>query len=160
MLAGPAWKATATGGAAVDHPIRGLVESALGAIQQMVDVNTVVGEAVQTGDGGVIIPVSRVSFGFVAGGGEYGGRPSADGAPFGGGSGAGVSVRPVAFLVVHGQDVRLLPVEGNTALERLLDLTPELLEEVAGLWGRGAGMEQRVVWRRRPYAAQADEPSD
>jgi sporulation protein YtfJ len=132
-----------------EHPIQGLMHTAMDSIKQMVDVNTVVGDAVETGDGGVIIPVSRVSFGFAAGGGEYGAR-RADGGegPFGGGSGAGVSVQPVAFLVVRGGDIRLLPVESNAAVERLLDLAPDLLDQVAALWGRSTGLRQAPAARR------------
>ncbi len=140
-----------------EHPIQGLMQTAMESIKQMVDVNTVVGDAVQTGDGGVIIPVSRVSFGFAAGGGEYGTKGASTEAPFGGGSGAGVSVQPVAFLVVHGGDVRLLPVDGNTALERLLDLTPDILDEVAGLFGRGSQTERDVALRARPYGGEGPD---
>jgi sporulation protein YtfJ len=140
-----------------EHPIQGLMQTAMESIKQMVDVNTVVGDAVQTGDGGVIIPVSRVSFGFAAGGGEYGTRAAAGDAPFGGGSGAGVSVQPVAFLVVHGDDVRLLPVDGNTALERLLDLTPDILDEFMGLFGKGNGTPHDVPLRTRAYADEAGD---
>lgn len=126
-----------------DHPIQGLMRSSLESIKQMVDVNTVVGDAVETGDGGVIIPVSRVSFGFAAGGGEYG-KARAEGAepPFGGGSGAGVSVQPVGFLVVRGGDIRLLPVESNATVERLIDMAPDLLEQVAAMWGRSTGLRR------------------
>lgn len=139
------------GDTVAEHPIQGLMQTAMESIKQMVDVNTVVGDAVQTGDGGVIIPVSRVSFGFAAGGGEYGAKGAASDAPFGGGSGAGVSVQPVAFLVVHGGDVRLLPVDGNTALERLLDLTPDIIDEVAGMFGRNGQTDREVSLRARPY---------
>jgi sporulation protein YtfJ len=133
-----------------EHPIQGLMHTAMDSIKQMVDVNTVVGDAVETGDGGVIIPVSRVSFGFAAGGGEYG-RPRAEGAeaPFGGGSGAGVSVQPVGFLVVRGGDIRLLPVESNATVERLIDMAPDLLEQVAAMWGRSTGL------RRAPMPVRA-----
>jgi sporulation protein YtfJ len=107
----------------------------------MVDVNTVVGDAVETKDGSVIVPVSQVAFGFCAGGGEYGSRPGdgATGLPFGGGSGAGVSVRPVAFLVVCQGAVRLLPVDQRASFERLLELAPEVLERVLGVLGPRSG---------------------
>jgi sporulation protein YtfJ len=131
------------------HPIQGLMETAMQSLQGMVDVNTVVGEAVETKDGSVIVPVSQVSFGFVAGGGEYGWarRPAPEAPiPFGGGSGAGVSVRPVAFLVVQQGSVRLLPVDQRASLERLLDLAPEVVErilEALGRPGRAASRDGR-----------------
>lgn len=133
-----------------EHPIQGLMQTAMESIKQMVDVNTVVGDAVETGDGGVIIPVSRVSFGFAAGGGEYGTRrPESGAGPFGGGSGAGVSVQPVAFLVVQRGDIRLLPVEANATVERLIDLVPDVLEQVATMWGRPTAPRPAVVAPRR-----------
>ena len=82
------------------HPISNMMQTALENIKDMVDVNTVIGDAIETGDGNTIIPVSRVCFGFVAGGGEYGSQDAhrlvTDNAqdnalPFAGGSGAGVS---------------------------------------------------------------------
>src|SRR5690606_37334977 len=108
------------------HPIEGLMKTAMESIKEMVDVNTVVGDAVETQDGTVIIPVSRVSFGFAAGGGEYGGdrggmsgRQEAAKAPFAGGSGAGVSVQPVGFLIVGHDQVRMLPVTDRAIYDRL-----------------------------------------
>ena len=120
------------------HPIQGLMQTAMQSLQGMVDVNTVVGDAVETKDGAVIVPVSQVSFGFAAGGGEYGtARRSGDESaiPFGGGSGAGVSVRPVAFLVVQQGNVRLLPVDQRASYERLIELAPELADKVLAAFG-------------------------
>jgi len=109
----------------------------------MVDVNTVIGAPVETKSGGTIIPVSKVSFGFAAGGGEYGQKESTteDGEsalPFGGGSGAGVSVQPVGFLVLHQDEVRLLPIGSNPAFDRLMDQAPDLIDRIGGVV-RGQG---------------------
>ncbi len=121
-----------------DHPIQGLMQTAMEAIKGMVDVGTVIGDAVETKSGTLVIPVSSVSFGFAAGGTEFGRadarREDAPGHPFGGGSGAGVSVRPVGFLVVHQDQVRMLPVDENAALERMVDLAPEILERIRAMW--------------------------
>ena len=112
------------------HPIEGLMKTAMQAIKEMVDVNTVVGDAVETNDGTVIIPISQVACGFAAGGGEYETISSAktQGLPFGGGSGAGVSVKPVGFLVVRMNDVRLISVKGNQLAERVVDIVPQILD--------------------------------
>lgn len=120
------------------HPIEGLMKTAMESIKEMIDVNTVVGDPVETPDGTVIIPVSRVACGFGAGGGEF--EPEVDDGKqenqlpfFGGGSGAGVSVQPMGFLVVgHGQ-IRLLPVEGNMIVDRLIDLAPQVLSQIQAL---------------------------
>lgn len=112
------------------------MKTAMQSLEGIVDVNTVVGDAVETKDGTVIVPVSQVSLGFAAGGSEFGGKGAAtDVFPFGGGSGAGVSVKPVAFLVVHSGGVRLLPVEQHGTLDRLMDLAPEVLDRLLQMVG-------------------------
>lgn len=118
------------------------MKTAMESLKEMVDVNTVVGDPVEGPDGTVIMPVSRVSFGFAAGGGEYAvseeprrGQGSEDGAPalpFGGGSGGGVTVQPVAFLVVGGGSVRLLSVDGTAVFDRLIDLVPQVIDRLRG----------------------------
>jgi len=108
------------------------------SIIEMVDVNTVVGDAVETNDGTVIIPISQVACGFAAGGGEYefdNGTKDKN-IPFGGGSGAGVSVKPVGFLVVRMNDVRLLSVNGNSLAERVVDLAPQIMDKFEGMMDR------------------------
>ncbi len=139
-----------------EHPIQGLMKTAMESIREMVDVNTIVGDPVEAQDGTVIMPVSRVSFGFAAGGAEYsqagktkekGGQDGGDGTaglPFGGGSGAGVTIRPVGFLVVGQNQVRMLPVDGRALYDRLIDLAPQLLQEVWSLVrGNGGGGYER-----------------
>lgn len=121
------------------------MKTAMESIKEMVDVNTVVGDPVETPDGSVIIPVSRVACGFAAGGGEYGtmgnGKKeegSAMGSPFGGGSGAGVSVQPMGFLVVGNGQIRLLPVDDSHALyDRLIDAAPQMLNQIQSIFNRG-----------------------
>ncbi len=135
-----------------DHPIEGLMKTAMESIKEMVDVNTIVGDPVETPDGSVIIPVSRVACGFAAGGGEFegtagqqdnaggggGGQQQANGTamPFGGGSGAGVSVQPVGFLVVGQGQIRLLPVDGNAVVDRVIDVAPQLLSQLQSMFKR------------------------
>lgn len=121
--------------------------TAMENIKEMVDVNTIVGEPVETPDGSIIIPVSRVGFGFAAGGSEFKGLeppdppqgkegPGKKGGdtpdfPFGGGSGGGVSITPVGFLVVSKTGIRMLNMEGSTHLfDRLLDLAPGVMEKL------------------------------
>lgn len=123
-----------------EHPIDSLMKTAMESIKEMVSVNTVVGDAVETPDGTVIIPISRVSLGFAAGGGDFAveSRRGEDQAPgFGGGSGAGVSVSPIGFLVASQGKVRLLPVDGHAIYDRLLDLAPQIVNQIQELLGRG-----------------------
>ena len=137
------------------HPIESLMKTAMENLKEMVDVNKIVGDAVETPDGSVIIPISRVSFGFAAGGTEFehqlekGDRGgSSAGLPFGGGSGGGVMVQPVAFLVAGQGQVRLLPVDRHAMLDRLIDLAPQLVEQIQDL------LDRRGEYRRRG----AEEP--
>jgi len=129
------------------HPIEGLMKTAMQSIKEMVDVNTVVGDAVETNDGSIIIPISQVACGFAAGGGEYDISNSSgrsEELPFAGGSGAGVSVRPVGFLVVRMNDVRLISVAGNPLAERVVDLAPQIVDKIEGIMDRRARMKSET----------------
>lgn len=120
-----------------NHPIEGLMETAMESLKAMVEVNTILGDPVETPDGTVIIPVSRVSFGFAAGGTEFDTqkKDSADtDLPFGGGSGGGVSLNPVAFLVVGNNQVRLLPVDSSAIYDRIIDMVPQLVDQLQGVF--------------------------
>lgn len=123
------------------------MKTAMESIKEMADVNTVIGDAVEAPDGSVIIPVSRLGLGFAAGGSEFDNNREAA-LPFGGGSGAGVSVQPVGFLVVGQNAVRLLPVSNSAIYDRLVDLVPQIVDRVQGAFGNrngqgpGSGMQQ------------------
>lgn len=112
------------------HPIQGLMETSMQSIRDMVDVNTVLGDAIIAKDGSTVVPVSKVSFGFVAGGGEYGAKELKEGYPFAGGAGAGVSLQPVGFLVCGDENVRMLPAQTKSPVDRLIELMPGLVEEL------------------------------
>jgi len=128
------------------HPIESLMGTSMESIREMVDVNTVVGDPVQTQDGSTIIPISKVSFGFVSGGGEYaGGIPPQADMPFAGGAGAGVSVHPMGFLVCSQNGVRLLSASCASPMERIVEMLPQALESI-----RTWGDEEEEC--RRPHA--------
>ena len=102
-------------------------------IKDMVDVNTVVGHPVQASSGSTIIPISRVTFGYMTAGGDLpADKPAKDAPdfPFAGGSGAGVSVQPVGFLVLSGDTVRMLPATCSSVADRVVDLIPTVVEDV------------------------------
>ncbi|GAB6170287.1 GerW family sporulation protein [Clostridium carnis] len=122
-----------------EHPVENLMRSTMENLRDMIDVNTVIGEAVETKDGSYIIPISKVTFGFASGGSEFGSQskpaPDKDAKhPFGGGSGAGVTVKPVAFLVVRDDNVRLLPVDQNNTYDRIVDSVPQVLDMFKGFY--------------------------
>lgn len=116
-----------------EHPLNDLMNSSMEKIKTMVDVNAVVGQPIVAGEV-TIIPISKVSLGVGVGGSDFASKnqkPGADNA-FGGGSGAGINMEPVAFLVIRGENVRLLPVEthpGGT-IERVVDMVPDLVDKV------------------------------
>lgn len=127
------------------------MKTAMESIKEMVDVNTVVGDPVEAPDGTVIIPISRVACGFAAGGGEFemtaargdknNNNEESQMPAFGGGSGAGVSVKPIGFLVVGNGQIRLLPVDGNAIYDRLIDVAPQVLAQIQSMFGRGEGAQ-------------------
>ena len=109
----------------MDHPIEGLMATTLQNIREMVDVNTVVGQPIITPDGTTVIPVSKVSFGFAAGGSDFAMNSSAGKPLFGGGGGAGVSIDPIAFLIVSDNGVKLLEIgESSSAIEKIAEIVP------------------------------------
>ena len=117
------------------HPIDNLMKTTMDNIKQMVDVNTIVGDAIESKDGSVIIPISKVSFGFASGGSEFSSADKKEGLkyPFGGGSGAGVTVRPVAFLVIKNENVKLLPMEYDNSMDKIIDSIPQFIESLKSL---------------------------
>lgn len=106
------------------HPIHDLMSTSLENIKQMVDVDKIVGNAIKLEDGTMVVPVCKVGFGFGSGGSEFSNHRKDDGQlPFGGGSAAGVSLMPVAFLVIHLDTVELLSVNEKTHIfEKIADL--------------------------------------
>ena len=119
-----------------NHPINEMMAETIQKIRETVDANTVVGEPIRAGDV-VLIPVSRISFGFATGASEFGGKaPKAPGDnPFGGGGGAGVKVDPVCFLAVSGTSVKVLPVEMPplTGVDKVVDMIPEAVTKISGI---------------------------
>lgn len=132
-----------------EHPVETLMKSTMENLRDMIDVNTVVGDVVETRDGGCIIPISKVTFGFASGGSEFGEANSKVNAqsdyPFGGGSGAGVTVKPVAFLVVNDHGVRLLPLEQDTTYDRIVDTVPQVIDMVTGLFNKKCKNEEEDI---------------
>ena len=132
----------------MEHPIGELMQTAMASIKDMVDVNTVIGDPVQASGGATIIPISKVSFGYVTAGGDLTTQEKSRKTlepvdfPFAGGSGAGVSVQPVGFLVVQDGGVRMLPASCATVADRVVELIPTVMEDVKNLIGKSgsAGM--------------------
>jgi len=120
-----------------NHPIENLMKSTMESIKDMIDVNTIVGDPIKSPDGTTIIPISRVCFGFASGGSEFNSikaSETSDKYPFGGGSGAGVTVKPVAFLVVRNDSIRLLSVDQQNTYDKIVDTVPQIFDIVKGMF--------------------------
>lgn len=117
-----------------EHPIEGMMDTTLQKIKEMVDVNSVIGDPITTPDGTTIIPISKVNYGFASGGSDLPVKMP-EKQFFGGGTGAGVTITPVAFLIVSPSEVRLLRVDqgATTSIDRLIDQAPELINRISGL---------------------------
>ena len=125
-----------------EHPIEGLMRTAMDSIQDMVDVNTIIGEPIETSNDVMIVPISKVCFGFAAGGSEFNAETLDEykrkekeeemqyKLPFGGGSGAGVSIKPVAFLIINKDNIKLMPIEYASTVDKMIDYIPELIEKI------------------------------
>jgi sporulation protein YtfJ len=136
-----------------EHPIQGLMMTAMESLKQMIDVNTIIGDPVETPDGSVILTVSKVGFGFAAGGSEFSvdGGSKKDGQeaqspklPFGGGSGGGVSITPIAFLIVNASGVKMLHLDESTHLyEKILEVAPQAVEKIQQMFSKNNNEQQQ-----------------
>lgn len=117
------------------RPLNDLMRSAMEKVREMADTNTIVGQPITTPDGVTLIPISKVSLGFGCGGGDYG---KGVGENFGGGSGAGVKIDPVAFLVIKDGITRVLPVAVPpvSTVDRVVEMVPDVLDRVEKFFDR------------------------
>ena len=115
-----------------EHPIERVMDNAFTKIRTLVDADTVVGKPVITEDGASIIPLSKVTMGFLTGGGEYSDMAQQNLAeyPFAGGSGAAVSVSPIGFLVSDGKSVKIIKMDDKNPFDKILNLIPDVMESL------------------------------
>ena len=117
-----------------EHPINNLMDTTMEKIKEMVDGNTVIGDPITSPDGTIIIPVSKVSYGFASGGSDLPTKKENKDC-FGGGSGAGVTIQPLAFLTVYQGKVNLMPIEKyDGAADRVVGMVPDLVDKVTALF--------------------------
>jgi len=126
------------------HPIENILKSTMSELKEMIDVNTIVGTPFVSPNGETIIPISKVSFGFVSGGAQYGGVQKTREEefaefPFGGGSASGVTIAPVAFMVANDTTLKVLTVCHRNALDKLVENAPQLMKEMKGIFRERCG---------------------
>ena len=115
----------------MSNKLKELMNSTLEQMKSVVNADSIIGNPITTENGTVIIPVSKLSYGFASGGSDFSGKKSDD--MFGGGNGAGVNIVPVAFLVIAGEDVKLLEIESfnSTTLDRVISMTPDIIDKIS-----------------------------
>lgn len=149
------------------NPIEGLMDTTMNSIKDMIDVNTIIGKPIEINNG-VIIPLSKVTFGFASGGSEFNSetidnynRKDTEESieyklPFGGGSGAAVNISPIAFLVVQKDNVKLLPIDHSSSVDKLLDYVPDIMEKANALVNKCSKTEEnkkkkKSITIKRPF---------
>ena len=118
------------------HPINDFSEGTVQKIKDMIDVNTIIGDPIVTPDGAMVIPVSKVTLGFLSSGADWGQHPGKD--TFGCATGTGVTINPVAFLIVKDGSVKLIPVSppAGSTVDRVIDMVPEVMEKASEWFGK------------------------
>ena len=117
------------------HPINDLMAATMEKLREIVDVNTIIGQPIVTPDGVTLLPVSKVSLGFASGGSDFASRQSNQSNNFGGGSGAGINITPIAFIVISEGHVKVLNIiqDSQTSFDKLIDSAPELIDKISAL---------------------------
>ena len=149
------------------HPIEGLMSSAMQGLKEMIDVNTIVGSPITTSDGTVIMPISKVALGFGVGGSEFpknkkllSGEQEEVNNLFGGGTGGGLSLTPVGFLVVGNGTIRMVPVsEENSIYDRIIDAVPTAIDKIREIISSAKG-KSNVVVDHEPAEPDSYVPDD
>ena len=112
-----------------------LLGASMSKVREMVDANTVVGSPIEVSESVTMIPISKISFGLASGGADFAAKSANTEGAFGGGAGCGVKVTPVAFILVQGERVRVLPVDepASSAVERMVEQIPALVDKLSDL---------------------------
>ena len=147
-----------------EHGVNGLMAETMEKIRSMVDVNTIIGDPMVTHDGTTLIPISKVTFGFGSAGSDFKPRNSSDTAPlcFGGGGGAGVSISPVAFLIVSEGNARILPVNmpADNSTDRLIEMIPDAVNGIQNFVSNRRGKKTEETQAPVTDVAEPAEPTE
>ncbi len=131
------------------HPLEGIMGITMEKVKEMVDVNAVIGDPITAPDGSIIIPVSKVTYGFGSGGSDFPIKKTESKDLFGGGGGAGITIVPIAFIAIGGGDIKLLQVEPfNGSTDRIIGMIPEIVDKLASVFKKGdkkKGEEKETV---------------
>ena len=140
----------------MEHPIQQLINDAMGKMREIVDSNTVIGTPITTREGTTILPVSKISFGFVSGGTDFANEKQKD--LFGGAASSGASITPVGFLVIKGDSVKLIQLaENGRAVDRVLNMVPEVLDKLEGFISKDKKSDKGEKRQPEPKTESTDE---
>lgn len=139
------------------QPLESLMDTTMDKIRQMVDVNTVIGTPVTSPDGTIIIPVSKVAYGFASGGSSFVAKSSPSKDLFGGGTGAGVTINPIAFIVISNGDAKVVSIAtpNSGVAEKALAMAPDLIDKITALFGKD---EKEEADQQQDDIAVDDQP--
>ena len=129
------------------EPLDSLVDKTMVKIKEMVDVNTVVGKPIAVNSDVTVIPISKFVYGFATGGSEFSSKKENKDNLFGGGSGAGVTVTPVAFLIINKEDVKVIGVESNasaTTIDKAIDVLPSVLDKIKTIFKKNSPKKEKI----------------
>ena len=142
-----------------EKPVQEIMASSLEKIRDLVDSNTVIGSPIHTQDGTTILPISKISFGFVSGGTDFASKTQKD--LFGGAASAGGSVTPVGFLVIKEGSVKLMQLaEGGATIDRLINMMPEVIDRIEGFVSSRTGKKDTTVKTDMEFADTVSDISD
>lgn len=121
-----------------------MLESTLAKLREMVDSNSVVGDPIQTPDGATILPICKVTVGYGGGGSDFATKSNPQAGQYGGGVGIGVKVTPIAFLIIKGESVRMLPVAApaNTTADRVVEMVPDVIDQITAFVNKRSKKEE------------------
>lgn len=138
-----------------DHPIEGMMDTTLEKIKEMVDINTIVGDPITSSDGSIIIPVSKISYGFASGGSDFPSKTQNEKTFFGGGTGAGISITPVAFITICNGNVKLLQIDPyNSTVDRIIGMVPEAVDKISGMMNKNGKKSKQPGAEAKPATPQ------
>lgn len=136
-----------------ETPVNKIMENTLEKMRQMVDVSTIIGEPMVTGDV-TLIPVSKVTYGFTSGGTDLPSKQNAE--LFGGGGGGGITISPVAFIVIQDGRVRMMQINNYTSsADRAVSMIPELIDKLSDLLS--SGKEEKAAADAQDAPAEAEK---
>ncbi len=130
----------------MEHPICDLLKLSNESLKNLINVDTIVGKAINVHDGIIVIPISKIKCSFAAGGTEFEKNRTLEKLPFGGATGGNVNIIPIAFLVVRNDDIKVLHLENNTHLiEKAMDEIPNIFEKIKNMFFNENGNEEKEI---------------